>query len=132
MVLSDRHYAAQVRVFPEGSRSRVLYFDDIGCASLWLVDKPWEQDPGTEIWVKDHGTGEWIDARRASYVQNKITPMEYGLGAQKDPVPGSMDFATARQHIARVEHRHNTRGEQLSDWLKQQAAERKTARQEGP
>lgn len=132
MVLSDRHYAAQVRVFPEGKRSKVFYFDDIGCATLWLADQPWQDDPRTEFWVNDHRNGEWIDARIANYLQNRITPMEYGLGAQKDSTPGSIDFETAKQHIVNVEQRLDARGEQLLDWLKERAEQRKAAQQGKP
>ena len=127
MVLSDRHYAAQVRVFPKGKRSKVFYFDDFGCASLWLQDQPWNEDPRTQIWVKDHRNGEWLDARGAHYVKDRITPMEYGLGAQKEQAPGSIDFENAGQHVAAVEQRLDARGEELLEWLKQQAAQRRAA-----
>ncbi|MES9860639.1 MAG: hypothetical protein ABW138_07295, partial [Candidatus Thiodiazotropha sp. 4PDIVS1] len=37
MVLSDRKHAAQIRYFPpDKKRSVVNFFDDIGCAVLWL------------------------------------------------------------------------------------------------
>jgi copper chaperone NosL len=130
MVLSDRHYSAQVRVFPEGKRSKVFFFDDIGCATLWLEDKPWMDDPRTEIWVTDHRKGEWIDARTATYVKEKITPMEYGLGAQTEPAPGGLDFEQAKRHIVEVEERFTIRGVQLLDRLKEQA-ERRAAAQRG-
>ena len=124
MVLSDRAYAAQVRFFPEGGRSKVFKFDDIGCAVLWLEDKPWNADPKTEIWVRDMLDDKWIDARSAVYVKGRVTPMEYGLGAQSRPDPAGMDFARAKIHIAEVEQRFNTHGVQLLDRLRKQAAER--------
>jgi len=130
MVLSDRHYSAQVRVFPEGKRSKVFFFDDIGCATLWLEDKPWKDDPRTGIWVTDHRNGDWIDARTATYVKEKITPMEYGLGAQTEPAPGGLDFEQAKRHIVEVEERFTIRGVQLLDRLKEQA-ERRAAAQRG-
>ncbi len=126
MVLSDRHYAAEVRVHPEGRRSKVYFFDDIGCAVLWLegAGKQWADDPKTEIWVKDHRTGDWIDARTATYVEGRVTPMEYGLGAQAEPVPGGMDFTAAKRRIHEVEERFNAHGVQLLDRLREQAARR--------
>ncbi len=130
MVLSDRHYSAQVRVFPEGKRAKVFFFDDIGCATLWLEDKPWNEDPRTEIWVTDHRSGDWIEARTATYVKEKITPMEYGLGAQPESPPGGLDFEQARRHVVEVEERFTARGVQLLDRLKEQA-ERRTAAQKG-
>ncbi len=129
MVLSDRHYAAQVRVFPEGKRSRVFPFDDIGCATLWLEGKSWDQKPGTEIWVTDHRDGHWIDARTATYVPGKITPMEYGLGAQTETAPEGIDFEQAKRHVKEVEKRFTTQGVQLLDRLKQQAEKREAAQQ---
>ena len=90
MVLSDRAYAAQVRFFPEGGRSKVFKFDDIGCAVLWLEDKPWNRDPKTEIWVRDRLSDQWIDARTAVYIKGRVTPMAYGLGAQSQADPAGM------------------------------------------
>jgi hypothetical protein len=130
MVLSDRHYSAQVRVFPEGKRPKVFFFDDIGCATLWLEGKAWDDDPKTEIWVTDHRSGAWIDARTVTYVQEKITPMEYGLGAQPEPAPGGLDFEQAKRHVVEVEERFTARGVQLLDRLKEQA-ERRAAAQKG-
>ena len=107
MVLSDRHFAAQIRVPPDvlGKRGKVLRFDDIGCAVLWLDQQPWKDHPGIEIWVNDHRDGTWIDARAAHYVAVKNTPMEYGLGAQKDPAPDALSYADAVAHVYDVEKR---------------------------
>ena len=129
MVLSDRHFSAQVRYLPVGKkRTKVLYFDDIGCATLWLEDKPWKDDAGTEIWVTDHRTGEWIDARTAIYVKGKLTPMEYELGAQSDPAPGGLDFDQAKEHIREVEKRFNIHGVQLLDRYRALEAKREAER----
>ncbi len=112
MVLSDRHFAALVRAPPDtvGKRSKVYRFDDIGCAVLWLDQQPWKDRTGVEIWVKDHRDGAWLDARAAHYVAVKNTPMEYGLGAQKDPAPGALGFADAVAHVYDVEKRFGTDG----------------------
>lgn len=128
MVLSDPHFAAEVRYFPEGKRSRVAKFDDIGCAALWLDEQPWKNDIKAEIWVADYRSKEWIDARSATYVSRKSTPMEYGLGAQSEPVAGGLDFEQARAHIADVEARFNVHGLQLQQRLQQQAIEREKIR----
>jgi len=131
MVLSDRHFAAQVLYLPEGKkRSKVLQFDDFGCAALWLRDKPWKDDPQTQIWVVDHRSGDWINARTASYVAQKMTPMEYGLGAQSDPAPGALDFEQAKAHVVEVEKRFTIHGVQLLDRLKQQSVKREAERRQ--
>ncbi|MCW8964369.1 MAG: nitrous oxide reductase accessory protein NosL [Gammaproteobacteria bacterium] len=103
MAVSDRNYAAQVRGADAGSITKLYKFDDIGCAVIWLKKQQWKDDPRTEIWVTDHQNGQWIDARKASYVTGKITPMGYGLGAQPEATEGSLDFAGARKHIMIVE-----------------------------
>lgn len=113
MVLSDNLYSAQIRGGEEGKKTKVYKFDDLGCAILWLEQQEWRDDPRTEIWVNDHHTGEWIDARTAHYVKDKITPMAYGLGAQQSAVEGSLNYAEAIEHIHVVEERFNVPGGQL-------------------
>jgi len=103
MSVSDHNYSAQVRGADAGSITRLYKFDDIGCAVLWLKKQPWKNDPRTEIWVTDYRNGQWIDARKASYVTGRITPMGYGLGAQPEAADGLLDYAGARKHIMIVE-----------------------------
>jgi copper chaperone NosL len=113
MVLSDRKHSAQVRIPQAEGRSRVLFFDDVGCAATWLEDKPFRDDPRTEIWVKDWQGGTWIDARKAWYIRGQVTPMEYGLGAQVAPAPEALDWAAANEHIRTVEAKYNIHGGHL-------------------
>jgi hypothetical protein len=103
MVLSDRKHAAEIRAKSAQGRSKVHFFDDIGCAVMWLQDKPFRDAPGTEIWVTDWRTGKWIDARKAYYLPGQVTPMDYGLGAQSEPQHGALTFAQAEAHILEVE-----------------------------
>ena len=112
MVLSDRHHAAQVRVREPDGRSRVFQFDDIGCALVWLREDPSRETKASEIWVNDWRTGDWIDARKASYVPDQVTPMEYGLGAQPDPGDATLSFEQARARVFEIEQdegRHSGR-----------------------
>ena len=106
MVLSERHYAAQVR----DPQKRVHLFDDLGCALIWLEDQPFKADPKTEIWVTDAADGHWIDAREAAYAREHKTPMDYGLGASENGGPDSLDFDQAREHIFTVERRFHGGG----------------------
>ena len=110
MVISDPHFAAEVRYFPPGKASRIALFDDLGCAMQWLKDKPWKDDPNTEIWVADHRSGHWLDARKARYVAVKSTPMDYGLGAQDTAAPVSLSLDQAAKHIEAVERRFDGQG----------------------
>lgn len=109
MSVSDRHYSAQVRGGPAEKKTKVYKFDDIGCAVIWLDKQAWKDDARTEIWVTDYRNGKWIDARLASFVTGKVTPMGYGLGAQSEPAEGGLDFAAASKHIYEIEnseHKH--------------------------
>jgi len=87
MALSDPHYSAQV-VDPKG---RAYYFDDIGCAILWLERQPWKDKART--WVNDVKTTEWIEAQKASWISgDPQTPMGYGFAATLEPVENSLGY----------------------------------------
>ena len=135
MMLSDRYFAAQIRYFPEAKRSMVVKFDDIGCATLWLKDQQWKNDPETQIWVTDHRNGEWIDARKATYIRKNNSPMGYDLGAQVEAEADGLNFAEAKQHIEEVENKFNVHGMQhehvhhQQQDLKQQGMTRESAKQ---
>ncbi len=77
MVVSERKYAAQV-INPK--TQKVYKFDDIGCAILWLEEEhiPWRD---VKIWITDAKSGKWIDAKKALYTDDSITPMAYGVAA---------------------------------------------------
>lgn len=113
MMLSDRNFSAQVRVFPQNKRSKVYKFDDLGCAVLWLDQQEWKDDPRTEIWVNDYKSRKWIDASTAWYIKDEISPMGYGLGAQSEKTIGTLDFVQARKHIYAVEEKLNIHGGNL-------------------
>ena len=132
MMLSDRNFAAQIRYFPEDKRSRVVKFDDIGCAVLWIKDQQWNNDPKTQIWVVDHSSGEWIDARKATYLRKNNSPMGYDLGAQSETDSDGLNFDQAIDHIEQVENKFNSHGmhHQQQD-LKQQGLEREAQGSEG-
>lgn len=100
MVISDARFAAQVR---GGPKRKVEKFDDIGCAINWLNDKPWAAAPETEIWIAErHSTRErvvWLDARKAFYVREVLTPMNYGFGAEAERTPGALTFEEVTNRI---------------------------------
>lgn len=123
MVLSDRQHSAQVRVKEASGKSRVFYFDDIGCAVIWLDDKPYKDAQETEIWVTDWRSGDWIDARTATYLPGQITPMQYGLGAQTEISHDGLSFEQARLHIFEVESRFNQHATHLLQAMQARAEE---------
>ena len=128
MMLSDRNFGAQIRYYPEDKRSMVVKFDDIGCATLWLKDQPWGNDPNTQIWVTDHLSGEWIDAEQATYIRKKNSPMGFDLGAQAEGVTDGLNYAEAMQHIKQVENKFNVHGihNHMQHDLKQQGMDRES------
>jgi hypothetical protein len=99
MSVSDRMYSAQVRGGPEGQRTKLYFFDDFGCAVLWLDTQAWREDPRTMIWVNDELTGDWLNARTAFFQTGRITPMDYGLGAGLVAMPGALDFSQAVDEV---------------------------------
>lgn len=115
MVLSDPKYAAQVRFRAPEGRSQVRLFDDLGCAVLWLEDKPFREAASTEIWVTDWRRGDWIDAQAATYVPGQRTPMGYGLGAQPESGQAGLNFAQARARILASERGSHRQGMHFRD-----------------
>jgi hypothetical protein len=120
MAVGDRYFAAQIRGGAEGEKSSLYKFDDIGCAVIWLQKQSWKDDAGTEIWVTDYRNGQWLDARRAGYVKDKLTPMNYGLGAlsrepdstHNEAAAAVLDYSQAVAHIMTSEkekHQHGGR-----------------------
>ena len=96
MVISDRHFAAQIRV-PDGS---VRNFDDIGCAMFWLASQPFdEQTPGLEIWVADYQDGAWLAAPGAHYLAGHKSPMHYQFAATGEAAPGTVSYPEMKKSI---------------------------------
>lgn len=110
MTVSDPNFSAQIRGGPVGEKPKLVKFDDLGCAVIWLDQQSWKGNPEIEIWVNQYQTGDWIDARQAYYVQNQLTPMNYGLGAQLEAAPGALSFTEAREHIYKIEEELNLHG----------------------
>ncbi len=104
MVLSDRDFATEI-INPK--THKVYYFDDIGCAVLWLEEEkiPWAES--AKIWVKDGKTKKWIDAKKAKYVDDAITPMAYGFKAyKKENFPKAkkmINFDTMVEKVKKIE-----------------------------
>lgn len=60
-----------------------IMFDEIGCLSDYLADRPLDAD--ATVFVADHRSGEWIDARSAVFTKTSLpTPMSSGLLAHAD------------------------------------------------
>ncbi len=78
MAVSDRKFAFEI-VNPKSDK--VYKFDDIGCGILWLEEEkiPWANS--AKLWVTDAKSDKWIDAKKALYTDESITPMAFGFAA---------------------------------------------------
>lgn len=91
MALSDPRYSAQVI----DHKGKAYYFDDIGCAILWLKGQPWKGE--ARLWVNDVNTSEWIEAKEANWTYgDPKTPMGYGFSATLAPVENGLHFQTVK------------------------------------
>lgn len=80
MVVSDRKNTTQVKDPISGKK---YMFDDIGCMALWYKEEKIEWKDKAIVWITDVNSGEWIDARKAFYDTENVTPMAYGFSAHK-------------------------------------------------
>ncbi len=96
MVIDDRHFAAEVR----DAQGKVSKFDDIGCAVFWLTKHGVSESmPGVEVWVADYQSGQWLDARLASYREGVRSPMRYQFGATAQAAADTVDYETMKSRV---------------------------------
>jgi nitrous oxide reductase accessory protein NosL len=104
MAISERKFAFEI-IDPKTGKA--YKFDDIGCGVLWLEEEkiPWRDK--AIMWVTDAKTGKWIDAKKAFYSDDSITPMAYGFAAytQQTKPEGKTfrDFNYVRDMIFKIE-----------------------------
>ena len=102
MALSDHRYSAQVI----DDKGRAYYFDDIGCAILWLRGQLWKDK--ARVWVNDVNTTEWIDAKEANWIYgDPKTPMGYGFAATLSSVENALDYQTVEKMMISGKHLAN-------------------------
>jgi len=101
MVVSDRHNTTQVRNPINGE---TYMFDDIGCMVLWFKDNKQIWKDNATIWITDVQTGKWIDARKAFYDTENITPMAYGFSAheKKEDITKGQEIIDFNEVVFRV------------------------------
>jgi nitrous oxide reductase accessory protein NosL len=112
MAISERKYAFEI-INPKSGKA--YKFDDIGCGILWLEEEkiPWRDS--AIMWVTDAKTGEWIDAKKAYYTDDSITPMAYGFGAYSQKTKPKnkklYDFNYVKKKIFEIEKLNNSKVE---------------------
>jgi hypothetical protein len=100
MAIGDPRFAAQIRT---ASDQRAHVFDDLGCALLWLDAEGAALGGAEEIWVRDLGGADWLDARAARFVAAEHTPMNYGFGAVAAPVDAALALEQVHAQVREVE-----------------------------
>jgi copper chaperone NosL len=69
-----------------------VFFDEVGCLRDYVRRHPLA--PSAVAYVADHQTGQWIDARQATFTQTRAaTPMTSGLLAHADAASRDADPA---------------------------------------
>ena len=112
MAVSERKFAFEI-IDPKSGKA--YKFDDIGCGVLWLDEEkiPWRDK--AIMWVTDAKTGEWIDARKAIYTDDSITPMAYGFAAYTEKTKPKnkeyKDFEYVKNKIFEIEKLNTQRVE---------------------
>ncbi len=101
MVVSDRHNTTQVKDPKTGKK---YMFDDIGCMALWFEEEKIQWRDRAIVWITDVNTGEWIDAKKAFYDTENITPMAYGFSAHKskDTIKKGQEIVDYEEVLKRV------------------------------
>ncbi len=103
MYLSGNTFAMQIIT----SDFQTHFFDDPGCAILWLNSKKIEPK-NVVIWAYSMDSKKWIDAKKAYYsISDFQTPMHYGFGAHEKEQKGFINFNEMRLRMLRGENMTN-------------------------
>lgn len=84
------------------------FFDDVGCAILWIRDKKLSMQSLT-FWVHTRDTHDFIEASKAFYSVTDNTPMKYGFGAYETKQPTSISFEEMQLRMLRGENMSDPR-----------------------
>ena len=98
MYLVGKKHTAQIIT----SDLKTHFFDDVGCAILWLKEQKIEPQTIT-MWVFSNDTNRYIDAFKAFYSISDETPMHYGFGAYEHKSDDKIGFEQMRLNMLRGE-----------------------------
>ena len=101
MVIEDFEYVSQV-ISPSG---KTYFFHDHGGFVNWLKDKEFKDK--AVIWVMSRDSKKYIDAKKAYYSLDDITPMGYGFGAYEFKQEAFVDYKTMSLKMLRGENMNN-------------------------
>ena len=101
MVINEIDYAAQ-SITDDGV---TRFFHDVGDVVDFIKDKSYRQSVKIWVWAKD--SKKWIDARKAYYSTNELTPMKYGFGAYENKKDNFIDYNEMFLRVIRNETLRN-------------------------
>ena len=85
------------------SGGKTIFFDDVGCAILWLKEKNIKaKDVEFIVYLRD--SKNYLNAENAFYSVNDKTPMNYGFGAYKIKKDGFVNFKEMQLKMFRGEN----------------------------
>lgn len=86
MQVSDPLHSAQI---VDGISGKRYYFDDIGCAALWMQDGKFAWSKTAKLYFTDGLNGSWIKSDDAIFAHDFVTPMSFGVATfqNKQSVP---------------------------------------------
>ncbi len=104
MLLSDHFFSAQI-VNPKDGKH--FYFDDLGCALMWLENpqnKGWSED--AIIYATNPTDGKWLNTKEAVIVNGYVTPMAYGLAIlpKDEKIPEGKKKLSLEEAISQVKN----------------------------
>lgn len=82
------------------------YFDDVGCMVLWMKNNNIHLD-SVDMKVFSNDTKKYIDAKKAFYKFNEMTPMMYGFSAYEHKQDNIIYFEEVMMKMLRGEHMAN-------------------------
>ncbi len=91
MAVGDRLHSAQI-INPD--TGEYFFFDDLGCAILWLEENNFDWNSRAVIYFTDGTNGEWVNSNNAKLAKGYITPMSFGIAAFKNEGSISKDKTT--------------------------------------
>lgn len=97
MIISERQFATELR----SAKGRLYKFDDVGCAVHWAKRQGWSEADVAEFWVMSYDDGAtWLDARKAFFLVNVRSPMNYNFAAVPDTREGTVAYADMIDRLA--------------------------------
>lgn len=108
MHLSDPLNAAQII---DKKTGQVYFFDDLGCAVLWLRTNAVLNKDDAVIYVTDAIDSAWLQHNKAVYAFPYVTPMSFSVSAfsDKNKVGADKTILTFDQAIAEIVKIHEQR-----------------------